>query len=200
MRFQRLEDLLYVSSKFRTTDGADCVNRIYDAEGILNCIGMLICPELFSIAAKGIDKIKNGEGPETWHENVKLWPSFFSGLEVISNRITPMHRDVQSAPPMYDFLVSAGNHSNTWFELFDIGATLSYEPGTVTAICGKVLRHGVKEWTKDTDRLCIAHFMRDSVHNRLSLPRPVWVSEKQYLQMMDIGFLRRQKRLVDNDL
>jgi hypothetical protein len=183
---------------YKTEDGAAYINRIHDAEGILNCIGMLICPDLFSVGAKAIEKLKCGENPQIQHENVQLWPSFFSGIEVISNRITPMHRDQQAATQMYDFLVSGGNHINTWFELPDVGARLLYNPGTVTAICGKVLRHGVSTWDEKTDRLCIAHFMRDSVHNRLNLPRPGWVSEKCYLKMMDVGFLRRHNRSMDN--
>jgi hypothetical protein len=185
---------------FQTEDGAAYVNRIYNAEGILNCIGMLVCPDLFSIGAKAIEKLKYGENPDIQHENVQLWPSFFSAIEVITNRITVMHRDQQAAPQMYDFLVSGGTHTNTWFELPDIGTRLLYNPGTVTAICGKVLRHGITTWQEDTDRLCTAHFMRDSVHNRLNLPRPGWVSEKRYLDMMDVEFLRRQNKSIDNDL
>ena len=160
---------------------------------------MLICPELFSAGTKAIRKFKKGEHLNEWHENVKLWPSFFSGMEVISNRRTPFHRDAQSAPAMYDFLVSGGNHKGTWFNLPDIKTKLSYDPGTVTAVCGKVLRHAVKSWQTDTDRLCIAHFMRDRVHNRLSIPRPNWFEDIQYLQMMDLGFLKRQEWILDKD-
>jgi hypothetical protein len=184
---------------FKTEDGANYVNSIYDAEGIINCIGMLICPDLFSIGVKAIEKLKYGERPDIQHKNVQLWPSFFSALEVITNRVTPLHRDKQAAPQMYDFLVSGGTHTNTWFDLPDVGARLSYNPGTITAICGKVLRHGVSTWQEKTDRLCVAHFMRDWVHNRLNLPRPGWVSEKPYLEMMDLGFCRRQNRCIDND-
>ena len=93
---------------------------------------------------------------------------------------------------MYDFLVSAGRHTGTLFKLSDVDASLSYKPGTVIAICGKVLRHGVPEWTEGQDRLCIAHFMRDAVHNRLGLPRPNWVTDIPYLGMMDNTFLERQ--------
>lgn len=147
--------------------------------------------------------LKNGERLKEQYENVKLWPSFFSGLEVIANRKTPFHRDVHSAPAMYDFLVSAGNHNGTWFSLPDIKTKLLYNPGTVTAICGKVLRHAVLKWQAGKDRLCIAHFMRDQVHERLSIPRPDWVTDVRYLEMMDRDFLKRQEwideKAVDED-
>jgi len=191
-------DPIIVSTEYRTESAAKFINRIRHAEAILNCIGMLICPELFSAGAKAIRKLKNGEKLNVWYNNVKLWPSIFSGLEVISNRKTLIHRDRQSAPAMYDFLVSAGNHKETWFTLPDIKTKLLYDPGTVTAICGKVLRHAVKKWQKDTDRLCIAHFMRDRVHERLSIPRPDWVTDVQFLEMMDRDFLKRQEWVAEN--
>lgn len=164
---------------------------------------MLICPDLFSAGAKAIRKLKRGEQLKEQYDNVQLWPSFFSGLEVISNRKTPFHRDAQSSPAMYDFLVSAGNHKGTWFSLPDIKTKLLYNPGTVIAICGKVLRHAVQSWKGETDRLCIAHFMRDQVHNRLSIPRPPWVKDVPYLEMMDWAFLKRQEwikeKVVDEE-
>ena len=190
-------DPIVVSTDYRTERAAKFIRHIRHAEAILNCIGMLICPELFTAGAKAISKLKNGENLDEWYDNVKLWPSFFSGLEVISNRTTLVHRDSKSAPAMYDFLVSAGNHKETWFTLPDIKTKLLYESGTVTAICGKVLRHGVKTWQKDTNRLCIAHFMRDRVHERLSIPRPDWVTDVQYLEMMDRNFLKRQDWVTD---
>ena len=71
------------------------------------------------------------------HDNVQLWPSFFSGIEVITNRITPLHRDPQSAPPVYDFLVSAGTHTEAFLDLPDVKARIGYKPCTVVAVCGK---------------------------------------------------------------
>lgn len=166
-------------------------------EGILNCIGMLICPEMFSAGAKAIKKLKEGELVGKEYDNVQLWPSFFSGLEFITNRLTPSHRDGKSAPGMYDFLVSAGNHNGTWLKLPDIKTKLLYNPGTVTAVCGKVLRHSVPTWQPEKERLCIAHYMRDWVHDRLSIPRPNWVTDVRYLEMMDPDFVKRQNWVAE---
>lgn len=178
---------------------AKFLRHIQPVEGILNCIGMLICPEMFTAGAKAIKLLKEGKLVGTDFDNVQLWPSFFSGLEVISNRVTPNHRDPQSAPSMYDFLVSAGSHEETWLKLPDIKTKLLYNPGTVTAISGKVLRHGVPEWQEGKERLCIAHFMRDRVHDRLSIPRPNWVTDVQYLEMMDPKFIIRQDWIAEQE-
>lgn len=198
LSYQRLVDDLFVSQELRSSEGAEFVRCIQDAEAILNCIGILICPDLFTKGTRAINKLKRPEGQHLheWHDNVQLWPSFFSGIEVISNRTTPSHRDAKAAPPAYDFLVSAGRHRDAWFELPDVQARLSYEPGTVVALCGRVLRHAVPNWGEG-ERLCIAHFMRDAVHNRLNIPRPDWVSQRQYLELMDGGFVTRQGWHVD---
>jgi hypothetical protein len=153
----------------------------------------LICPDQFSIGTRAINILQGREEPKLkkWHDNVLLWPSFFSGLEVISNRITPPHCDAQAGASDYDFLVSAGRHKEAWLELPDINTRLSYKPCTVVAICGKVLCHAMPSWDGG-ERLCIAHFIRDNVHMRLELPRPDWVNNGQYLRMMEGGFLARQ--------
>lgn len=152
---------------------------------------MLICPELYSLGNKAITKLKTEPYLEKPHENVQLWPSFFSGIEVIANRMTPIHRDAHAAPPVYDFLVSAGTHTEAWLDLPDVNARVEYKPCTVIAVCGKALRHGVAGWVGG-ERICIAHFIRDNVHNRLQLPRPDWVSIAPYLAFMDGGFKNRQ--------
>lgn len=188
-------DELYVSQEF-CREGKQLVTDIRDAEAILNCIGILICPELHSIGTTAIDKLIQSEDLlHTWHKNVTLWPSFFSGIEFISNRKTPSHRDGRAAASTYDFLVSAGRHTEARLDLPDIDTQLSYDPGTVVAICGRVLRHRVEEWKGE--RLCVAHFIRDAVHNRLGLPRADWVKNGPYLAMMDKAFLARQHWVVD---
>src|ERR1700733_9931110 len=188
---QKMQDALYVSQELRTPEGAEFINAIRDAEAVLDCVTALVCPELHSISACAIKKLKAGEELFKWHENVIDWPCVFSGIEVISNRITPFHRDPKAAPTMYDFLVSAGTHEEAWLDLPDVNARLSYNPGAVVAICGRVLRHGVESWLGG-ERVCIAHFIRDAVHELLKLSYPDWVMSSQYVGLMDEAFVNRQ--------
>jgi hypothetical protein len=188
---QRLQDGLHVSSELQKETGGVFLKSITNAESLLNAIGMLTCSEQYRLGTEAITKLKTGSYLAKPHDNVQLWPSFFSGIEVISNRITPLHRDAQAAPPVYDFLVSAGTHEEAWLDLPDVNARAIYRPCTVVAVCGKVLRHGVMGW-KGGERICLAHFIRDNVHNRLQLPRPDWVSNDQYLACMDDAFKIRQ--------
>jgi hypothetical protein len=189
--FEKLDDALYVSQELRRPEGAAFVKAITDAEAVLDCVAAIVCPELHSISLCAIDKLKSGEHLSKWDDIVKQWPCVFSGIEVISNRVTPLHRDPKAAPTMYDFLVSAGNHQEAWLDLPDVNAKLAYNPGTVVAVCGRVLRHGVEKWIGG-ERICFAHFIRDAVHQRLGLPRPDWVKSSQYVQLMDKEFINRQ--------
>jgi hypothetical protein len=188
---QRIQDSLYVSQELRRPEGAKFIKDIQDAEIILNCVSMLICPELHSFSIGAIRKLMEGQELFEWDDVVKEWPSIFSGIEVISNRTTPPHRDPNACPTMYDFLVSAGTHTEAWLDLQDVDARLTYNPGTVVALCGKVLRHGVQTWAGG-ERICIAHFIRDLVHDRLDLPRPEWVNISRYIMFMNGSFVKKQ--------
>lgn len=174
----------------RTTEGAQFIQSIQDGEAVMNCISVLISPELHRIGTQATNMLKHGQWLKNKHPNINLWTSIYSGIEVIVNRVTPVHRDSEAAPSMYDLLVSAGTHQQAWMDLPDVKARLTYEPCTVVAISGKVLRHGVDSWVGG-ERICIAHFIRDNVHNRLKLPRPDWVKNTLYLDLMDDGFVDR---------
>ena len=117
------------------------------------------------------------------HPNLMGWNSLFSGMELIVNRRTPFHRDQGGSPSMYDLLLSAGNHEEAKLELPDIGTNLKYDPGTAVLICGRVLGHRAMEW-KGGDRVCIAHFVKDLVHNRLGIARPPWTKYQDFWGMV----------------
>ncbi|KAH9984522.1 hypothetical protein BJV77DRAFT_1072007 [Russula vinacea] len=95
-----LTDEVHVSTELRTPAAVKFFHDVQKVEEILNCIGILACPDLFSTGMASIDKLKRGEDLHKWHDNVKIWPSFFSGIEVIANRHTPSHRDVQGDTQM----------------------------------------------------------------------------------------------------
>jgi hypothetical protein len=84
---------VYVSTQLWTPAAVKFFRNVQKAEEILNCIGILACPNLFSTGMASIDKLKRGKDLHKWQDNVKIWPSFFSGIEVIANCHTPSHRD-----------------------------------------------------------------------------------------------------------
>ncbi|KAG1771915.1 hypothetical protein EV702DRAFT_976995, partial [Suillus placidus] len=116
------------------------------------------------------------------------WPSIFSGLEIIANRVTFSHRDGGGSPSLLDLLVSLGRNHDATLALADLNAELDYSPGTMVYISGRVLEHSVGPWLNG-EQFVIAHFMKDAVHNRVGVPRPGFPMQSFFLELVG----RRQK-------
>ena len=104
-------------------------------------------------------------------EVLSLWSVPFSGVSIISNRSTPLHRDCNSRKEWMDLLVALGKYQRGIMTLPGLGVELLYSPGTVVGIAGRVLQHGVE---CDGERACLAYYMRDKVHERLGVRAPSW--------------------------
>jgi len=181
-----MQDDLYVSVSLRTDEAGYFLQAISNSEMLIDSVAALCNPELYRIGMEAMRKLKyEWAGP--WHDNVALWPSVFSGIGVIVNWVTPSHRDRGASAPAYDLLVSMGTHTSARLNLADVQAELSYQPGTIVLLCGRVLHHEVQTW-EGGDRICWAHYIRDNVHNRLELPRPNWVDVNTYYALMDGAF------------
>lgn len=151
------------------------IQENYPLELLVNAVTSVINPDLYSAGLQAIQAIQN-------QQPITLWPSIWSGVAVIVNRETPYHRDSGGSISMYDLLVSAGTHQMCHIEVAELGAEFVYLPGTIVALCGKVLMHRVVSWGGG-ERICAAHFMKDGVHNRFGQPRPAWPVLEDYLSM-----------------
>jgi hypothetical protein len=49
-------------------------------------------------------------------------------------------------------------------------------------VTGRVLCHGVSSWSGG-ERICLAHFMKDVVLDRLGQPRPGWMKLDDFLKI-----------------
>jgi hypothetical protein len=161
---------------------------------LLNAITALTHDKLYLAGHAAISKIKRPEHLKIkikTHDHVKWWNSIFTGMTVITNRITPSHRDSGGSFPWYDLLFSTGTHREAYLHLDDIGAKLLYDPGTVTLVCGKVLSHSLPEWLGG-ERICIACFMRNMVHHRLDIYHAEWSMQGAYTRLMNKTFTFEQ--------
>ena len=123
---------------------------------------------------------------------VQNWTSVYSGIGIISNRETLPHKDPGAWPEAYDLLCSVGRHTQAEFVVDQVGGGFLYNPGSVIGICGRILKHACTEW-QGFDRVCMAHFFKISILRRLGIPEPSWVSYATYTDLMDQGFVNRQK-------
>jgi len=114
-------------------------------------------------------------------EIAKKWQSVYSGIAIISNRVTPPHRDTKGKPEWFDLLLNySGNNTKPHLLINDIGLELEYSTGTVVALCGTIFEHEVRSWGNG-DWVCYAHFMRESVRKRLGAKEPGWTNQNMYL-------------------
>lgn len=149
-----------------------------EVEKFLNLTLSLIHPDLFEMGLKMLQILQELEDTE---HIANQWQSVYTGIQVICNRITPPHRDSKGRPEWYDILA---NYSEVGalprLVIEDIGLDLEYGSGTVVGFCGSIFQHGVDSWG-DGDRICYAHFMRESVRKRLKVPAAGWVKRSNYL-------------------
>jgi hypothetical protein len=156
------------------------------SEQFWTAITKIISPDQYLAGVKSVSALKD----MVHTRKPVVWPSSFSGIEVIVNRETPHHRDPGASPSVYDLLVSLGQDHQAVLDLPDLGAQLGYRPGTMVYIAGKVLEHGVPRWG-DGERIVIAHFVKDNVHDKQGIPRPGLPMEQEFL--IRVGAGRGQK-------
>ncbi|KAI6115786.1 hypothetical protein EDD17DRAFT_1478847, partial [Pisolithus thermaeus] len=107
------------------------------------------------------------------------WPSIYLGIDVIVNQETPPHLDQVSAPSLLDLVVSLGTH-DAQFYISELGTIFCYQPGTMIYLAGKLLTHSVPK-QETGERIALAHYMKDAVHNRFGLARPAFTKQRGIL-------------------
>jgi hypothetical protein len=164
----------------QTSDGRalSWVNQTQWAAALVGGILSLIHPQQYVIGHMALLKVVERPDCVSYLSDVKnilrFWASPFTAASVVVNRQTPVHRDIQGQHPWMDMLLTYGPNQGARMELCSLGVRLSYEPGTMVAICGKVVPHGVSDCVGE--RACIAYYMRDMVHARLQIPAGTWMN------------------------
>lgn len=167
-------------------------------ESFWNAITAVSAPDLFNAGSTAMSKVlqevRSFNQPKS--TAASEWPSIYSGLEVIANRVTFSHRDAGGSPTLQDLLVSLGTGHAAKITLADVHAELNYFPGTMLFISGMVLEHAVLPWGHG-ERFVIAHFMKDKVHDRMRVPRPAYPMQDHFLEMIagDAPSQRPRKRV-----
>lgn len=107
-----------------------------------------------------------------------VWPTAFNVVGIISNQLTPAHRDVGGSHAALDILMPAGPHSNGRMTLPGLGMALEYHPGTLVGMSGRVVRHAA---TVTGDRACIAFYCRENILKALNVEVWDWVNVSEYI-------------------
>ena len=148
---------------------------IGQSSALLSGIIRVIHPQMFKMGIEAMTKM--GSRPDL-ADVLSLWYSIFNGVQVISNREAPVHRDHSTRWEWYDLLATVGPYDTTFFALPGVGIRFLYGSGTVIGICGRVLRHGVSE--ADGERISLAYYMRENVQRRLETRYAGWNNWDSY--------------------
>lgn len=137
-------------------------------------------PDLYTMARSAMINMM------TTHEDKKLldnWGSVYNSCQIIKNRETPVHRDNNSDPRWLDMLLTIGPYTHADMELPGLGYRLSYEPGTIVALSGQMVRHGVN--AVDGERVCCTYYMIKKVQNNLGSADADWSTMGKIRDMID---------------
>lgn len=149
-----------------------------DVERFINLTLSLIHPGLFQT---GLTMLQELRKLDTTKDIARQWQSVYTGISIVSNRITPPHRDSRGRPEWFDTLLNCcDGDSRPRLIIKDLGLDLEYSSGTVVGFCGSIFQHEVQTWGPG-DRICYAHFMRESVRKRLDVAPAGWVDRQMYL-------------------
>ena len=75
-------------------------------------------------------------------------------------------------------LCTVGGDDDTMLELEDLGIWLLYRSGTIAALSGQLLSHGV--CATMAERICYAYWMRDCIHEEMQVKAPGWMDREIY--------------------
>ncbi len=106
-----------------------------------------------------------------------VWNAPFNVMTLMSNRLTPFHRDNGAGSPCYDVLVPLGHYSNGRIEMPGLGYRFRYDPGTVVGIPARIVRHGA---ICLGDRVCLAYHNKTAVMDHLGMPKAAWMNTSIY--------------------
>ena len=172
------EHKLACSPLFKTEACTSWLKETWWAAAFTGGLLSIIHPEQYLLGRMALLEVANRpeecSAPDDIMSALGLWASPFTGVSVMVNRVTPVHRDVQGRDSWMDLLLTVGPYTGCRMEFRSLGIRAVYDTGTVVGVCSKVVPHAASEWSGE--RACIAYYMRDNVHARLGIPSGTWMN------------------------
>ncbi|KAI5982372.1 hypothetical protein EDD15DRAFT_2180955 [Pisolithus albus] len=95
------------------------------------------------------------------------WNSVYNSVSIMVNCATPYHTDVNGREPWLDMLVTVGDYPPLDFVVPTLNLRFRYNPGTVIAMSGSALEHGVGH--TNGNHACLAYYMWHNVQQSVSI-------------------------------
>ncbi|KIK71907.1 hypothetical protein PAXRUDRAFT_91257, partial [Paxillus rubicundulus Ve08.2h10] len=116
------------------------LRKITSVQQLLTDILQVVHPSLHDICSQTLSTMQSNPNLQ---DSTTGWPTVFEVMELIVNHAMPWHRDSGGCPEAYDCLLNLGNCQEARFDIADCGASLSYMPGSVIYLTGRVLMHSI---------------------------------------------------------
>jgi hypothetical protein len=134
-----------------------------DLKTLMNLTLFLIHSGLFKM---GLDMLRKMCGLPDTEKIARYWQLVYIGIAIICNCLTPSHRNSKGRPEWYDVLVSYSGPG--------MRPMLSIQWDCCQGLWNHLQASGI--FMGMGNRVCYAHFMRESVRKRLGVPLAGWVA------------------------
>ncbi|TEB10134.1 hypothetical protein FA13DRAFT_1597944, partial [Coprinellus micaceus] len=124
-----------------------------ELSALLGGILSIIHPELYHQGMK-----MTFRNPDLIIDTLWVWGSPFTAMSLISNRHTPLHRDLLGALNSFDVVMSWGEYDNGRFDIPATGMTFRYDSGTAIFLDTRTFKHGASAVVGE--RFCFVLFFR----------------------------------------
>ncbi|KAG9316935.1 hypothetical protein JVU11DRAFT_3017 [Chiua virens] len=141
---KRLQDPVFVSATLRQPGVQNWLAAIHPVEQLLDAVLQIVHPGLWDVNHSATQQlVQSSPFP------IRTWPTAYTGMDLIVNRVTEPHLDTGGAATFYDHLLSLGMNHQAKLQLDDIEAELAYSPGTSVFLSGQILTHSVPIWSRE---------------------------------------------------
>ena len=139
---------------------------------ILSGAMVIMHPDMYCTSSKAMVKLGcwlEAKGQQDILSVLPIWASIYNVVLVVANRASPVHLDIKGRPQWLDLLTTVGKYWDLDLTLPTIGLRLWYDPGTVVALSGQLIHHGVD--AVGANRGVVAFYMQDNMHEHLDVGR-----------------------------
>jgi hypothetical protein len=175
-----------VGAELRKPGLRQWIEVMEDTTGLLGAVFSVMNPSVFKAGMTCMNAIaanpENINKREHLEELLSMWTSPLTAASLMNNRNSPLHRDTGGGNTYMDMLVSVGDYENGWFNVPGLGGPIWYTPGSVIALCGRIVRHGA---SAVGERFCYAQYLKETVVRSMGIQQPDWV----YIQDLEASCL-----------
>lgn len=88
-------------------------------------------------------------------------PLVYEAREILFNRVSVEHKDTADPPHGWAVLTAFGTSEGVIFSVPELNLRITFEPGDMICIRGRILTHGTSKWPRG-QRIVIPHFTHTS--------------------------------------